>query len=87
MEVFCAELRLDIVLRRTGHCFMRALRQVKIADICITAITWYMYCLTDLQQISQDSSAGEVEPPVADTGPSTSQQPVPQQSEYQQLHM
>lgn len=31
-------------------------------------------------QISQDSSAGEVEPPVADTGPSTSQQPVPSQN-------
>jgi hypothetical protein len=66
---------------------MRALRQVKIAHSCIAAITWYIRCLTDLQQISQDSSAGEVEPPVADTGPSTSQQPVPTQSEYQQLHV
>jgi len=47
----------------------------------------YIHSVTDFQQISQDSSAGEVEPPVADTGPSTSQQPVPPQSEYQQLHM
>jgi len=66
---------------------MRALRQVKIAHICITTITWYIRCLTDFQQISQDSSAGEVEPPLADTGPSTSQQPVPPQSEYRQLQM
>jgi len=34
-----------------------------------------------LQQISQDSSAGEVDPPVADTGPSTSQQPTTPQGE------
>jgi hypothetical protein len=66
---------------------VRILRQVKIAHICIAGITWYIRCVTDLQQISQDSSAGEVEPPVADTGPSTSHQPVPPQSEYQQLHM
>jgi hypothetical protein len=66
---------------------MRALRHVKISHVNIAAITWCIHCLTDLQQISQDSSAGEVEPPLADTGPSTSQQPVPPQSEYQQLRM
>jgi len=66
---------------------MRVFRQVEIAHVCIATITQYICSLTDLQQISQDSSAGEVEPPVADTGPSTSQQPVPPQSEYQQLHM
>lgn len=38
----------------------------------------------DLQQISQDSNAEDVEPPVSDTGPSTSQQPATAQSEYQQ---
>jgi hypothetical protein len=40
-----------------------------------------MFFFSDLQQISQDSSAGEADPPVADTGPSTSQQSAAPQGE------
>ena len=60
---------------------------LKINKNCSHLYSLYNMAYTlfiDLQQISQDSNAEDVEPPVSDTGPSTSQQPATAQSEYQQ---